>query len=99
MQDYMKALHEKFGRRPNTWAAEINELHRHLIGELNKEQRRVLLQRIDLEDTRCTETALLSFADGLHLACGLAHELGLEEPYNFVKDMEQRAIEEIQKEV
>ncbi len=101
MYDYMKALHDRFVTEPDISQVklDIEAIHHQLIDELSKEQRRKVLMLIDLEDELRNEMSLHCFVEGFRTAFGLTAELNLTEPYNYAREMEQRAWEQLRKEV
>lgn len=95
MQDYMKALKRQFDtpqRKDSKWKKEYAQTHKKLHQHLNKQERKLLLRLVDLQDALIYETSLNSFISGYRLACGITRELSAEEPYSFEKDEEQRAM-------
>lgn len=89
MYDYMQA---RFS--PETpcveWQAEVVRLHRRLEKELDRKRQRELLELVDAEARLQDDLSLASFIAGFRLACGIAHELGLEPPYSFRREEEER---------
>ena len=93
MYDYMKALQRQFETNPR-WiqelANEINEAHKELSCRLAKEERKILLRLVDMEDDLRGQATLHSFTCGYRLACGIQRELAEEPPYSFAKEEEER---------
>ena len=92
MYDYMQALQARFS--PETPCverqAEVIRLHRKLEKRLDRKRRRELLELVDAEARLQDDVSLVSFIAGFRLACGIAHELGLEPPYSFRREEEER---------
>ena len=92
MYDYMQAMQARFS--PETLCAErqaeVVRLHRRLEKRLDRKQRRELLELLDAEARLQDDLSLASFIAGFRLACGIAHELGLEPPYSFRREEEER---------
>ena len=94
MYDYMKALQRQFETNPRSieeLADEVNRTHRELSSRLAKEDRKLLLRLVDLEDNLQSVATLHSFTCGYRLACGIHRELAEEPPYSFAKEEEERA--------
>ena len=70
--------------------AEVVRLHRKLEKRLDRKRRRELLELVDAEARLQDDLSLASFIAGFRLACGIAHELGLEPPYSFRREEEER---------
>jgi len=97
MYDYMKSLQRQFETRPEyiqDLKAEVNQTHKELSARLEKEDRRLLLKLVDLEDALRCEATLHSFTSGFRLACGIHRELA-EEQFSFEKEEEERVRETI----
>lgn len=94
MYDYMKSLQRQFETEPEyiqNLKVEVNQMHKELSAQLSKEDRRLLLKLVDLEDTLCGEATLHSFVSGYRLACGIHYELSAEPVYSFDKEEEDRS--------
>ena len=93
MYDYMQALQDKFFQEPEFPELEqqMDQIHRELSQQLDKENRKKLLFLLDSADELQGRISLASFVTGFRLAVGLARELSFEEPYSFAKDEEKRA--------
>ena len=94
MYDYMKALQRQFETKPRSiqeLANEVNRTHRELSSQLAKEDRKLLLRLVDLEDNLQSIATLHSFTCGYRLACGIHRELAEEPMYSFAKEEEERA--------
>ncbi len=99
MYDYMKALQRQFETKPR-WmqdlSAEVDRTHRELSSRLAKEDRKLLLRLVDMEDHLRGQATLHSFACGYRLACGIHRELTEEPPYSFAREEEERACRKAQ---
>ena len=91
MYDYMQALQAHFS--PETPCVErqteVIRLHQRLEKGLDRKRRRELLELVDAEARLQDDISLASFIAGFRLACGIAHELGLEPPYSFRREEEE----------
>ena len=90
MNDYTRALHQRFYQEPENTEEEreMNRAEQALKATLNREQRKLLLARVNAQSLWQERTSLESFAAGLRLGLGIAGEL---EPYSFDDDQEARA--------
>ena len=79
MYDYRAALHQRFFRGPDFSGLEkdIEQTRQEVRDCLSKEERRKLLQLVDLQNLLREETSLASFTAGFKLAWGIAKELEL----------------------
>ena len=68
-------------------AGEVNKLS----SRLAKEDRKLLLRLVDLEDHLHGVATLHSFTCGYRLACGIHRELAEEPMYSFAKEEEEQA--------
>ena len=94
MYDYMKSLQRQFETKPDyiqDLKAEVNQTHKELSARLEKENRRLLLKLVDLEDALRGEATLHSFVSGFRLACGIHYELSAEPMYSFDREEEERS--------
>ena len=94
MYDYMKALQRQFETIPQSLRDlndEVNRTHRELSSRLAKEDRKLLLRLVDLEDNLQSVATLHSFTCGYRLSCGIHRELAEEPMYSFAKEEEERA--------
>ena len=94
MYDYMKFLQQQFESKPEyiqDLKTEINQTHKELSARLEKEDRRLLLKLVDLEDALRCEATLHSFVSGYRLACGIHYELSAEPMYSFDREEEERS--------
>jgi len=93
MYDYMKALQRQFETTPRSTqelADEISQAHKELSSRLEKEEKKLLLRLVDMEDALRGVATLHSFTCGYRLACGIQKELAQEAPYSFAKEEEER---------
>ena len=89
MYDYMKALQRQFESNPRSiqeLADEVDRTHRELSSRLAKEDRRLLLRLVDMEDNLRGHATLHSFTCGYRLACGIHRELSEEPAYSFARE-------------
>ena len=94
MYDYMKSLQRQFETKTEyiqDLKAEVNQTHKELSARLEKEDRRLLLKLVDLEDALRCEATLHSFVSGYRLACGIHYELSAEPMYSFDREEEERS--------
>ena len=94
MYDYMKALQRQFETKPRSiqdLSAEVDRTHKELSSRLAKEDRKLLLRLVDMEDSLRGHATLHSFTCGYRLACGIHSELAEEPMYSFAKEEEERA--------
>ena len=99
MYDYMKALQRQFETTPRSTqelADEVDRTHRELSSRLAKEDRKLLLRLVDMEDNLRGQATLHSFICGYRLACGIHRELTVEPAYSFAKEEEERACRKAQ---
>ena len=87
MNDYTKALHQRFYREPEN-TEEEQAMEQALKAILDREQRKLLLALVNAQSLWQERTSLESFTAGLRLGLGIAGEL---EPYSFDDDQEERA--------
>ena len=101
MNDYMRALHQRFYREPDfsELEEEIEQTHQEVRDCLDKMQRRRLMHLVDTQNLLREETSLASFTAGFKLAWGIARELEADGLYSFQKEEEQRACEIMEREV
>ena len=92
MNDYMRALHQRFFREPECADVreEIEGLRRELREQLERQDREKLLKLVDLGIELREETSLASFMAGFKLAWGLAQELEADGLYSFEDKEEDR---------
>ncbi len=101
MNDYMKALHQRFFREPDFTELEedIEQTRQEVRDCLDKMERRKLMHLVDTQDLLRESTSLASFIAGFKLAWGIATELEAGGLYSFQKDEERRACEIIEREM
>lgn len=97
MNDYMKALHQRFFREPEFpgLQRELEAAEQILQEKLPRQDRGWLLRLADLEIELREEVSLAAFIAGFRLGMGIAGEL---EPYSFDDDQEERAKLKMKKE-
>lgn len=101
MYDYMKALQRQFEttlRSIQELADEVDRTHGELSSRLAKEDRKLLLRLVDMEDKLRGLATLHSFTCGYRLACGFHSEIAAEPMYSFAKEEEERACRKAQDE-
>ena len=98
MNDYTKALHQRFYQKPENTEEEqeMEQAEQALKAILDREQRKLLLALVNAQSLWQERTSLESFTAGLRLGLGIAGEL---EPYSFDYDKEERARQKIELEV
>ena len=99
MYDYMKALQRQFetdSRLIQDLNDEVDRTHKELSSRLSKDDRKLLLRLVDLEDNLQSVATLHSFTCGYRLACGIHRELAEEAMYSFAKEEEERACRKAQ---
>ncbi len=101
MNDYMKALHQRFFLKPDFAEMEedIEQTRQEVQNCLDKMERRKLMHLVDTQNLLREETSLASFIAGFKLAWGITKELEAGGLYSFQQDEEQRACEIIEREV
>lgn len=97
MNDYMRALHQRFFREPayTDVREEIELLRRELRAQLDRQDQEKLLKLADLGIELREETSLAASTAGFRLALGIAGEL---EPYSFDDEEEERAMRRMERE-
>ena len=99
MYDYMKALQRQFETTPRSiqdLSDEVERTHKELSSRLAKDDRKLLLRLVDMEDHLRGLATLHSFTCGYRLACGIHRELAEEPMYSFAKEEEDRACRKAQ---
>ena len=93
MNDYMRALHQRFFREPDVSELEedIENTRQEVRDCLDKMQRRRLMHLVDSQNLLKEEISLASFTSGFKLAWGLAQELEADGLYSFEDEEEARA--------
>lgn len=99
MYDYMKALQRQFETKSELiqkLSDEVDRTHKELSSQLAKDDRKLLLRLVDMEDNLRGHATLHSFTCGYRLACGIQRELAEEPMYSFAKEEEERACRKAQ---
>ena len=94
MYDYMKALQRQFetdSRLIQDLNDEVDRTHKELSSRLAKDDRKLLLRLVDMEDHLRGHATLHSFTCGYRLACGIHSEIAAEPMYSFAKEEEEQA--------
>ena len=94
MPDYMRALHQRFGKEApgaKELEDEIKQIEKQLKEQMDIPQRKLLLRLTDEESELRAESSLYAFIAGYRLACGIHRELMEEPPYSFEQEEEERA--------
>ena len=92
MNDYMKALYQRFYQKPDfTETEEDIETDRQKVRDcLDREQRRTLMRLVDAQNLLREETAQAGFIAGFKLAWGIARELEADGLYSFEQEEADR---------
>ena len=92
MNDYMRALHQRFYRETDFSELEedIENTRQEVRDFLDKLQRRRLMHLVDTQNLLREEISLASFTAGFKLAWGLAQELEADGLYSFEDKEEDR---------
>ena len=100
MNDYMKALHQRFFREPDLTELEddIENTRQEVRDCLNKMQRRRLMHLVDMQNLLREEISLASFTAGFKLAWGMAKELEADGLYSFDEEETERACRQMREE-
>ena len=102
MHDYMKALYHRFDsptERIELLEEQTDRIYKKLVKQLGKQQKRLLLQLVDLENALQDQACLNSFMSGYRLAHGIHQELLADQPpYNFEDEDERLACERLRRE-
>ena len=90
MNDYTRALHQRFCQEPEGTEEdrEMDQAEQILKATLDREQRKLLLALVNAQSLWQERVSLESCTAGLRLGLGIAGELGR---YSFEKDEEERA--------
>lgn len=85
MNDYMRALHQRFFQKPlcAEQQREIQLARLELRNRLDKPERRTLLRLLNAEALMREKISLASFTAGFKLAAGIAKELEADGIYSF----------------
>jgi hypothetical protein len=100
MNDYMRALHQRFYREPDFSDLEedIENTRQEIRDYLDKFQRRKLMHLVDTQNLLREETSLASFTAGFKLAWGLSKELEADGLYSFDEEETDRICRQMRKE-
>ena len=92
MNDYMRALHQRFCKEPERKEVreELERVYATVKERLPRQDQEKLLRIADLEIDLLEETSLASFVAGFQLGMGIAGEM---ERYCFEDEEEKRATE------
>ena len=90
MNDYMKALHQRFFRKPNLTELEheIETARQDVRDCLDKVQRRRLMDLVDGQALLREAISQASFTTGFKLAWGIAKELEADDLYSSQEETE-----------
>ena len=100
MNDYMRALHQRFYHEPDFRELEedIESTRREVRDCLDKLQRRRLMHLVDTQNLLREETSQASFTAGFKLAWGLSKELEADGLYSFDEEETKRVCHRIEQE-
>ena len=92
MNDYMRALHQRFFREPDVSELEedIENTRQEVRDFLDKMQRRRLMHLVDTQNLLREKISLASFTAGFKLAWGLSKELEADGLYSFDEEETER---------
>ena len=91
MYDYMKALQERFDKKPPERLVRAVQSAREKVREgMDAEKRKKLLRLLDAQNMLLEEATLMSFTAGFKLAWGMAKELEADGLYSFEREEEER---------
>ena len=95
MQEYMRALQDRFDSTPpfdDEEKTEANQIFRSLCSNMEQAERHQLIQLVDIQNARLQKTALNSFISGFRLAWGILRELADYPPYSFEDEQEEKGL-------
>ena len=100
MNDYMRALHQRFYQEPDFRELEedIENTRQEVRDFLDKMQRRRLMHLVDTQNLLREETYLASFTAGFKLAWGLSKELETDGLYSFDEEETERVCRRMEQE-
>ena len=100
MNDYMRALHQRFFREPDVSELEedIENTRQEVRDYLDKMQRRRLMHLVDTQNLLREEISLASFTAGFKLAWGLSKALEADGRYSFAEDETERICRRMEQE-
>lgn len=92
MNDYLRALHQRFYRQPDLREMEddIETTRQEVRDCLDKQQRRRLMHLVDTQNLLREEISLASFTAGFKFAWGLSKELEADGLYSFDAEETER---------
>ena len=100
MYDYMKALQERFDKKPPERLVRAVQSAREEVREgMDDEKRKKLLRLLDAQNMLLEEATLMSFTAGFKLAWGMAKELEADGLYSFEREEEERICHPAEQEV
>ena len=90
MNDYMKALYQRFFQKPDVTELEeeIETARQEVRDCLDKAQRRRLMDLVDTQTLLREEISQASFTAGFKLAWKIAKELEADDPYSSLEETE-----------
>ena len=100
MNDYMRALHQRFFRETDVSELEedIENTRQEVRDFLDKMQRRRLMHLVGSQNLLKEEISLASFTAGFKLAWGLSKELEVDGLYSFDEEETERACRQMREE-
>ncbi len=100
MNDYMKALHQRFFREPDLTELEedIEKTRQEVRDCLDKMEQRKLMQLVDSQNLLQEKISLASFTAGFKLAWGMTKELEADGLYSFDREETERVCRQLEKE-
>ena len=100
MNDYMRALHQRFYQEPDFSGLEedIENTRQEVRDCLDKLQRRRLMHLVDTQNLLKEQISLASFTAGFKLAWGLSKELEADGLYSFDEEETGRACRQMREE-
>ena len=91
MYDYMKALQERFDKKPPERLVRAVQSAREEVRDgMDDEKRKKLLRLLDAQNMLLEEATLMSFTAGFKLAWGMAKELEADGLYSFEREEADR---------
>ncbi len=100
MNDYMRALHQRFFQEPECTEleAKIESARQEVRDCLDQLYRRKLMDLIDTQNILCDEISLASFTAGFKLAIGIAKELEAGGLYSFDQEETEQICHQMKEE-
>ena len=100
MYDYMKALQERFDKKPPERLVRAVQSAREEVREgMDDEKRKKLLRLLDAQNMLLEEATLIIFTAGFKLAWGMAKELETDGLYSFEQEEEEHICHPAEQEV